>query len=251
MAMNETLRRYPPLPVIPRVATAAFEFGGYEIPAGCMVVVSPIHTHHMSEWWSDPFRWDPDRFAPGRAEHERHTHSFAPFGGGPHMCLGLRFAEAQVKLVMHQLSAALPLRACPTATPCRCSRRRSRSRATACRCRFTPLGLTRLAARSEHARHGTPSRSVAPVCASPSSVWAATTSACAATRRRRARSSRRRSTSASRCSTPPTCTAARGVSEEYLGKALENRRADIVARDQVRACRWATARSSAAARAAG
>jgi cytochrome P450 len=105
MAMNETLRRYPPLPVIPRVNTADFEFGDFQIPAGCMVVVSPIHTHHMSEWWSDPFRWDPDRFSPTRAEHERHSHSFLPFGGGPHMCLGLRFAEAQVKLVMHHLIA--------------------------------------------------------------------------------------------------------------------------------------------------
>jgi cytochrome P450 len=103
LAMSETLRRYPPLPVIPRIATQDFEFGGYHLPAGCMAVVSPIHTHHMSEWWSEPFRWDPDRFAPGRAEHERHTHSFAPFGSGPHMCLGLRFAEAQVKLVMHHL----------------------------------------------------------------------------------------------------------------------------------------------------
>jgi len=103
LAMNETLRRYPPLPVIPRINTAEFEFGGYQIPAGCMVVVSPIHTHHMAEWWSEPLRWDPERFAPGRAEHERHTHSFAPFGGGPHMCLGLRFAEAQVRLVMHHL----------------------------------------------------------------------------------------------------------------------------------------------------
>ena len=45
----------------------------------------------------------PDRFAEGRAEHEGHTHSSVPFGGGPHMCLGLRFAEAQVKLVMHSL----------------------------------------------------------------------------------------------------------------------------------------------------
>ncbi len=103
MAIYETLRRYPPLPVMPRVNTQAFEFGGYEIPAGCMVVVSPIHTHHMSEWWSDPFTWDPDRFGPERAEQERHTHSFAAFGGGPHMCLGMRFAESQVKLVMHHL----------------------------------------------------------------------------------------------------------------------------------------------------
>ncbi len=103
LAMNETLRRYPPLPVIPRVATADFEFGGYTIPANSMVIVSPIHTHHMADHWPEPYRWDPERFAAGRAEHERHTHVWIPFGGGPHMCLGRRFAETQVKLVMHQL----------------------------------------------------------------------------------------------------------------------------------------------------
>jgi cytochrome P450 len=68
-----------------------------------MVIVSPIVTHHMEEWWDDPYRFDPDRFSQGRAEHERHTHSWIPFGGGPHMCLGLRFAEAQVKTVMHHV----------------------------------------------------------------------------------------------------------------------------------------------------
>jgi cytochrome P450 len=101
--MKETLRRYPPLPVIPRVATQDFEFGGYVVPAGWMVVVSPIHTHHMEEWWPDPYRWDPERFTPARAEDERHTHSWVPFGGGPHLCIGLRFAEVQVKAVLHQL----------------------------------------------------------------------------------------------------------------------------------------------------
>jgi cytochrome P450 len=102
-AMRETLRRYPPLPVIPRVAGADFEFEGYRIPEGTMVVVSPIFTHHMPEWWSSPYEWDPERFAPGRAEHERHTHYWIPFGGGPHHCIGLRFAELQVKAVLHQL----------------------------------------------------------------------------------------------------------------------------------------------------
>lgn len=103
LAMKETLRRYPPLPVIPRVATEEVEVGGYRIPPGSMVVIAPIHTHHMEEWWSDPFRFDPERFAPGRAEDERHSHVWVPFGGGPHHCLGLRFAETQIKLVMHQL----------------------------------------------------------------------------------------------------------------------------------------------------
>ncbi len=100
---NETLRLYPPLPVIPRVATEAFEFSGYRIPKNAMVMISPIVTHWMEEWWDDASRFDPARFSPGRAEHERHTHSFIPFGGGPHMCLGLRFAEAQVKTIMHHV----------------------------------------------------------------------------------------------------------------------------------------------------
>jgi cytochrome P450 len=103
LVMKETLRRYPPLPVIPRVAERAFEFEGQRVPAGAMVVVAPIHTHHMPEWFPAPDLFDPERFGPGRAEHERHTHAWIPFGGGPHHCLGLRFAETQVKSVMHQL----------------------------------------------------------------------------------------------------------------------------------------------------
>ena len=101
--MKETLRRYPPLPVIPRRATRDFEWSGYVVPADTMVVVSPIVTHHMPEWWSDPYRFDPLRFSPERAEDQRHTHSWIPFGGGVHMCLGLRFAETQIRAVMHQL----------------------------------------------------------------------------------------------------------------------------------------------------
>jgi cytochrome P450 len=102
-AMQETLRLYPPLPVIPRISTKPFAFAGYRIPANSMVVVSPIHTHYMDEWWSHPTRFDPERFSPGRAEHQRHTHCWIPFGGGPHMCLGRRFAETQVRLIMHQM----------------------------------------------------------------------------------------------------------------------------------------------------
>ncbi len=103
MLMRETMRRYPPLSTIPRMSQRAFEYGGYEIPAGCMVVIYPIHTHHMREWWSEPFRFDPERFAAGRAEHEQHPYQFIPFGGGAHMCIGYRFAEVQIKAVMYQL----------------------------------------------------------------------------------------------------------------------------------------------------
>jgi cytochrome P450 len=103
LVLNETLRRYPPLSTIPRVSTRDFEFGGFRIPADRMVCAAPLHTHYMKEWWSEPERFDPERFAPGREEHQRHSHQWVPFGGGAHMCLGVRFAEMQIRLVLHQL----------------------------------------------------------------------------------------------------------------------------------------------------
>jgi cytochrome P450 len=103
LVVNETLRRHPPLSTIPRLTTRALEFGGYQIPAGAMVAIFPLHTHYLAEWWSEPARFDPERFAPERAEHERHPYLFIPFGGGAHMCIGYRFAELQIKAILYQL----------------------------------------------------------------------------------------------------------------------------------------------------
>lgn len=103
LVMNETLRRYPPLSTMPRMAIRDFEYGGYRVREGTMVIVFPIHQHYMSEWWTRPFEFDPERFSEARAEHKRHSHSFVPFGGGAHMCIGLRFAEIQVHAIVHQL----------------------------------------------------------------------------------------------------------------------------------------------------
>lgn len=102
LVMKEALRRYPPLPVMPRRSTRAFEFRGYRIPAGQLVAIHPIHTHHMEAYWSDPFRFDPERFSEARAEHRAHKFQWVPFGGGAHMCLGLHFAEMQVKAILAQ-----------------------------------------------------------------------------------------------------------------------------------------------------
>jgi cytochrome P450 len=101
--IHETLRLYPPLSTIPRVATRDFEYEGFAISQGSLVTIYPIHTHRMPEWWTDPERFDPDRFSLGRQEHRRHTHLWIPFGGGAHMCLGLRFAELQTRCLIHQL----------------------------------------------------------------------------------------------------------------------------------------------------
>lgn len=108
--LRESLRLYPPLTIIIRRATQDFEIHGYRIPAKTAVMIFPVLTGRLPEWWTDPDRFDPERFSPARAEHRRHPFAWAPFGGGAHMCLGLHFAEMQVKAILHPLLQAVRLR---------------------------------------------------------------------------------------------------------------------------------------------
>ena len=81
--MKESLRLYPPLTSIPRKAARDCHFGGFQIPKGTPVGISPIHTHHLPELWTEPTRFDPERFSPGRAEHKRHAYAFLPLAAAP------------------------------------------------------------------------------------------------------------------------------------------------------------------------
>ncbi|MCL4818033.1 MAG: cytochrome P450 [Vicinamibacteria bacterium] len=110
-AIKETLRLHPPLVLIPRRTTAEVEFDGWRIPAGVNVGISTAFTHRMPELWTDPETFDPDRFSDARAEDRRLPFTWIPFGGGAHLCLGMFFAEIQVKLVAHHLLSSLRWRA--------------------------------------------------------------------------------------------------------------------------------------------
>jgi cytochrome P450 len=101
LVFREALRMYPPLPVLPRRSVRETEVMGFRIPRNAGVGLSPLFTHYMPEFWSDPHRFDPERFAPGRAEDKQHFFQFIPFGGGSHKCLGLHFAEIQSKLFLY------------------------------------------------------------------------------------------------------------------------------------------------------
>lgn len=125
--LRESLRLYPPLAVILRRSVRDCEFQGYRILADTSVTVYPLATQRLPQWWSEPDRFDPERFSPQRAEHRRHPFAWAPFGGGAHMCLGLHFAEMQVKAVLHPLlrgsslsvpqGYAMPYQLAPIARP--------------------------------------------------------------------------------------------------------------------------------------
>ena len=93
----ETLRLYPLAPVLPRTVANSFEFEGYHVPAGESVLIGFTVSHLMSEYFPDPTRFDIERYTPERAEH-RQAGAYAPFGVGPHRCLGSGLAEALIAI---------------------------------------------------------------------------------------------------------------------------------------------------------
>lgn len=103
LVMKEAMRLIAPVHGIPRKTVKDVEFMGHQIPAGTMISISTLSTHHMAEWWPAPEKFDPERFTEARNEHKRHPYQYIPFGGGAHMCIGLHFAEMQVKAVLHHV----------------------------------------------------------------------------------------------------------------------------------------------------
>lgn len=103
LCMKEALRLLPPVPGMPRMTTQDIEFKGYLIPKKTLINIHPLFSHHMPECWTHPERFDPERFSEPRMEHKQHPYQYVPFGGGAHMCIGLHFAEMQVKAVAHHL----------------------------------------------------------------------------------------------------------------------------------------------------
>lgn len=101
LVIQEALRMHPPLVMMPRYALREFEFDGHHLPANTPCVISSLFTHYMEEYWSEPRRFDPERFAPGRAEDKKHFFQYIPFGGGAHKCLGLHFAQVQGKIFLY------------------------------------------------------------------------------------------------------------------------------------------------------
>ncbi len=121
----ETLRMYPIAPAITRTVSNTFEFAGYTIPAGEKVIVATTVPHHLEQHFPEPERFDIDRYTPERQEHRR-PGVFAPFGAGPHVCLGAGFAEVSIAATMativHEIEPALDppdyvLKVSPAPTP--------------------------------------------------------------------------------------------------------------------------------------
>ena len=103
LVINEALRMVTPLPFNVRQAVRDTAIQGHYVPAGTNITLWPGMNHRLPELWTDPERFDPDRFAAPRSEHKRHRYAFAPFGGGAHKCIGMVFGQLEIKAVMHRI----------------------------------------------------------------------------------------------------------------------------------------------------
>lgn len=95
----ETLRLYPPVWVFDRSPREDIEVGGYRIPRGANVLLSPWVVHRDPRLWDEPDEFRLDRFAGGTPSRG----AYLPFGDGPRICVGNRFAEAEIRIVLATL----------------------------------------------------------------------------------------------------------------------------------------------------
>lgn len=98
--LKEIERLYPPAYFIPRGVVSDFEFAGYKFAPGWLIHLSPLITHRMSEIYSKPHEFDPERFLSPREEHKKIPYSLIGFGGGTHFCIGNELASVEMKIIL-------------------------------------------------------------------------------------------------------------------------------------------------------
>ena len=97
--IRETLRLYPPVYILPRMSATDLEIGGYHIPEGERVNSMLWKIQRDERFFENPHEFDPDRWD-GDLQSEIHNFAYAPFGGGPRICLGREFALVEAKLAL-------------------------------------------------------------------------------------------------------------------------------------------------------
>jgi cytochrome P450 len=102
LAMDETLRLYPPAWIGPRRSIEPFELGGMPVPGGVPVNYCSYASHRLEDVWPEPGRFDPQRFAPGNRERIPKG-AYVPFGGGSRTCIGMRFGQLEIRTIAAEI----------------------------------------------------------------------------------------------------------------------------------------------------
>lgn len=111
---EETIRLYPPVPLLARQAVRDETIRGRPVPAGSLVIVVPWLLHRHRKFWGMPDHFIPERFLPENAEL-RVRHAYVPFSVGPRICAGAAFGLTEGILCIATLAQCVRFRLAPDA----------------------------------------------------------------------------------------------------------------------------------------
>lgn len=97
----ETLRMYPPVPLIARKVNQDIKLVSQNlvVPSGSTVIVGTVRIHRRPDIYHNPEKFDPDNFLPERTQN-RHYYSYIPFSAGPRSCVGRKYAMLKLKVLL-------------------------------------------------------------------------------------------------------------------------------------------------------
>lgn len=111
---EETIRLYPPVPLLARQASRDETIRGRPVPSGSLVMVVPWLLHRQRRYWGKPDHFIPERFLPENAEY-RVRHAYVPFSVGPRICAGAAFGLTEAVLCIAMLAQRARLHLAPDA----------------------------------------------------------------------------------------------------------------------------------------
>jgi len=110
--LEETMRLWPPLWMMPRMLHEEDVVDGFRIPKKDIVLLVPYVIHRRPDFWPDPERFDPSRFQPEQVK-QRPRQAYLAFGGGQRLCVGQHFAMMESLFIIAMVVQRYRLKSLP------------------------------------------------------------------------------------------------------------------------------------------
>ncbi|XP_019196628.1 PREDICTED: cytochrome P450 83B1-like [Ipomoea nil] len=101
--VKETMRLYPPVPLVERETLSKCTFEGYEIKPKMLIFVNSWAIARDPACWENPHEFYPERFLDNKVDYKGQDFEFIPFGAGRRICPGIALGIASAELALANL----------------------------------------------------------------------------------------------------------------------------------------------------